>query len=130
MWHEIFLIPSIHFQKLQCPKCSAWVVDIPRHMRSKKHAWDPTKATYARVILGIKNEGNTSKKNRRRYKKCNVPGCSAEVKRLDKHMKARHGQLDEEKRHATFKDLILNKYIEWMNSRDSGMDREQTRSTI
>ena len=45
---------------------------------------------------------------------------------MDKHMKARHGQLDEEKRHATFKDLILNKYIEWMNSRDSGMDREQT----
>ena len=49
------------------------------------------------------------------------------MKRLDKHMKAKHGQLNEEKRHAAFKDLMLNQYTEWMNSRDSGMDREQTR---
>jgi hypothetical protein len=77
-------------QPKQCPLCGKKVFDLPRHMRSKKHKWDPFKAHSVVQMFGLRKaykyscETSASKNQQRRLIQ-SVEVRSAVVKQTDYH---------------------------------------------
>lgn len=83
------------FQKVQCKLCARWTINLPRHMRGKKHGWSDSKSKYARLLFNMrarKADPTTSSRPLQAYKKCTYPGCEGQFVRLSLHVKACHSK--------------------------------------
>ena len=105
------------FQKVQCPLCKKFVIDLPRHMRGKQHGWPKIKGKFAKLIFNIRRKRANSPTSeviiQEEYKYCTFPGCKAKVVDLPLHMKACHSK-------EINNSLIIGAYTEWQNLPNSG----------
>ena len=69
------------FQKVQCPLCKKFILDLPRHMRGKQHGWSKSKGKYVKMIFNIRrrraNSATSDVKIQEEYKYCTYPDVTA-----------------------------------------------------
>ncbi|XP_065648964.1 uncharacterized protein LOC136078070 isoform X1 [Hydra vulgaris] len=108
-------------RKVKCPACEKSVVDLKRHLMSKKHDWDESKAKSARINfdLNLKRKVLSPSKRHskiRNYKQtiCGFLHCSKEVKRINNHLRQYHGLKSKEeiKKALLFSRPVLETFLD------------------
>ncbi|XP_065670597.1 uncharacterized protein LOC136089028 isoform X2 [Hydra vulgaris] len=75
-------------KKVKCtePGCNEMIIDLPRHLRSKKHGISKDKARKARGIHGLRKERSDKIDTSRSYQSYECPLCKIKTNRIHDHL--------------------------------------------